>query len=53
MNSTENAYNDITFTTHMISVYKRAMKRGDNSPRIHAELAAAQAALAAMKRVAA
>jgi hypothetical protein len=52
MSNAENAYTDPKFTAHMVAVYKRAIKRGDNSARIHTELAAAQAALNAMKQAA-
>ena len=53
MNNTENAYTDITWTTHLVGVYRRALRRGEACPVAHArlvaELAAAEAALTAMK----
>jgi hypothetical protein len=53
MNSTENAYTDITWTTHLIGVFRSHLRRGEVCPVAHArlikELALAEAALATMK----
>lgn len=46
----DNAYTDPKFTAYLIGVYQRNIKRGDNSPRLALELAAAKAALKEMTR---